>query len=55
MMGLQTVPAQLFYGSCLDDPCPRRSPAPTHRPVSRSRKGAHGAEAVLQQHRPALD
>ena len=34
-MGMQTVPAQLFYDFCLDGPRPRRSPAPTRGPVLR--------------------
>jgi transposase len=47
MMGMQTAPAQLFYDFCLDG-----SPASTHRPISRSREGAHGIKAIW---RPSID
>jgi hypothetical protein len=54
MMGMQTKPAQLFYDFCLDATSPKITCFDAST-ISRSREGAHGAEAILKQHRPPLD
>ncbi len=55
-MGMQAAPAQLFYDFCLEDHVPEDH---LLRRIDRYfdlREGAHGAEAVLQQHRrPSID
>lgn len=50
---MQTAPAQLFYDFCLDDHIPKGHLLRHIDGFLDLEKGAHGAEAVLQQNAEA--